>query len=237
MTSRRAGATLASSSPSPAPARSTSPALQARPRGGRPTKQAAEELGQLILDTAARLFSEQGFAATTMEQVAGACGAGKDTIYRRYPSKAALFTALMDQLRARVVAEMEAAMSGDGEPLERLRAYARKMLAINLRPELMALNRVALAEAVPAGGVHAPAAGDDPLMIRFASLVREAQAKGQIAAGDPLFIAEQILYATSIKPMIRTMLGDPHFADLDRQERYFMQAWDIALSGLARRPM
>ena len=212
----------------------TAGAARPRPRGGRPTKRAAEELGQFILDTAARLFSEQGFAATTMEQVAAACGAGKDTLYRRYPSKAALFTALMDQLRVRVVAEIDAAMAADGDPLERLRAYAWQLLTINLRPELMALNRVALAEAVPAGAVRPPAMSDDPLMIRFAALVRGAQAAGLLAKGDPLFLADQLLYATSIKPMIRSMLGDPQFADTAAQESYFAQAWDLALSGMTR---
>ncbi|WP_341992757.1 helix-turn-helix domain-containing protein [Azorhizobium sp. AG788] len=230
MTSRRAGATLA---PTPPPG-SASPVPPTRPRGGRPTKQAAEELGRLILETAARLFAEQGFAATTMEQVAATCGAGKDTIYRRYPSKAALFSALMDQLRLRVVAEIDDALAEESPPLEQLRAYARKLLAINLRPELMALNRVALAEAVPAGGVRPPAMAEDPLMIRFAALVRAAQSKALVADGDPLFIADQILYATSIKPMIRAMLGDAQFADAAQQELYFARAWDLALSGIAR---
>ncbi len=137
-------------------------AAPAPSRGGRPTKQAAEELGQRILATAAHLFSTQGFAATSMEQVASACGAGKDTIYRRYPSKAALFTALMDQLRASVVAEIEAALEPESVPLDRLKSYARRLLAINLRPDMLALNRVALAEAVPSGGVQAPAARMTP---------------------------------------------------------------------------
>ncbi len=233
MTSRRAGAILASRDNSP-PLAVASLAQSVRSRGGRPTKQAAEELGQLILDTAARLFSEQGFAATTMEQVAAACGAGKDTIYRRYPSKAALFTALMEQLRARVIAEIDEAMSEQGTPMARLRAYARRLLAINLRPELLALNRVALAEAVPSGAVRAASMSDDPVMIRFAALVRSAQAAGFAIEGDPHFIADQLLYATSIKPMIRSMLGDVQFTDEDQQERYFDQAWDLALSGIAR---
>ena len=208
----------------------------ARPRGGRPTKQAAEELGQRILDTAARLFSSQGFAATTMEQVAAECGAGKDTIYRRYPSKAALFTALMDQLRAGVVAEIDEAMGEDGPPLERLRTYARTLLSINMRSELLALNRVALAEAVPAGGVGTPTTAEDPFMVRFAELVRSAQAEGLAVTGDPLFIADQLLYATSIKPMIRAMLGDTQFTDLAAQDLYFDQAWDLVMAGIARKP-
>lgn len=205
----------------------------ARPRGGRPTKRAAEELGRRILDTAARLFSSQGFAATTMEQVAAECGAGKDTIYRRYPSKAVLFTALMDQLRARVVDEIDGAMGADGAPMERLRSYARKLLSINMRPELLALNRVALAEAVPAGGVRTPAPAEDPFMVRFAALVGDAQSEGLLRPGDPLFIADQLLYATSIKPMISAMLGNSEFAGVEEQDSYFEQAWHLALTGIA----
>jgi TetR/AcrR family transcriptional regulator, regulator of autoinduction and epiphytic fitness len=220
---------------SPSPASGALPAEIARPRGGRPTKQAAEELGQRILDTAARLFSSQGFAATTMEQVAAECGAGKDTIYRRYPSKAALFTALMDQLRTRVMAEIDEAMGEDGPPLERLRTYARTLLSINMRPELLALNRVALSEAVPAGGVGTPTAAEDPFMVRFSNLVRSAQAEGLAVTGDPLFIADQLLYATSIKPMIRAMLGDAQFTDLASQDLYFGQAWDLAMAGIAQK--
>lgn len=233
MTRRPAGAALASSTRPSAPAKPATSPQPARSRGGRPTKKAAEELGQLILDTAARLFSEQGFAATTMEQVAAACGAGKDTIYRRYPSKAALFSALMEQLQTRVLSEIEGALSQDGPPLERLRSYSRKLLDINLRPELVALNRVALAEAVPIGGVRAPAMADDPLMVRFASLVRAAQTADLLIEGDPLFIAEQLLYATSIKPMIRSMLGETLFVDPNQQELYFAKAWDMALSGIS----
>lgn len=217
--------------------RSRSPAAASapRPRGGRPTKQAAEELGQRILDTAARLFSSQGFAATTMEQVAAECGAGKDTIYRRYPSKDALFTALMNQLRAGIVAEIDAATDKDGPAVGRLRTYARTLLSINMRPELLALNRVALAEAVPSGGVGTPHPAEDPFMVRFADLVRNAQAEGFVVKGDPLFIADQLLHATSIKPMIRAMLGDAEFADVERQDRYFDQAWDLAMAGVARK--
>lgn len=233
MTRQRAEAKVAATGKAKARKPSSAPA-PLPPRGGRPTKIAAEELGQRILATAARLFSAQGFAATTMEQVAAECGAGKDTIYRRYPSKAALFTALMDQLRASVMTEIDAALERDGAPMDQLRSYARHLLSINLRPEMLALNRVALAEAVP-GGVRAPTSEGDPFMIRFADLVRRAQADGHVADGDALFIADQLLYATSIKPMIRAMLGDAQLADPGRQDSYFDMAWSLALAGIAGR--
>lgn len=57
--------------------------------GGRPTREAAAQLERRILAVAAELFAAQGYAATSMEQVAEICKAGKDTLYRRYASKAA----------------------------------------------------------------------------------------------------------------------------------------------------
>ncbi|GGF89885.1 TetR family transcriptional regulator [Azorhizobium oxalatiphilum] len=213
------------------PARAS--AVAARPRGGRPTKQAAEELDRRILETAARLFSTQGFAGTAMEQVAAECGAGKDTIYRRYASKAALFTAISDRLRAQVISEMDAAMAADLPVMEKLKRYARTLLAINMRPDLLALNRVALAEAVPVGGVKATPTAEDPFMIRFSALVARAQREGLAGPGDPLFMADQLLYATSIKPMITAMLGRPEFADAAAQDAYFEGAWTLALRGIA----
>lgn len=73
-------------------------------------------------------------------------------------------------------------------------------------------------------------------MVRFADLVRSAQGEGLVITGDPLFIADQLLYATSIKPMIRAMLGDAAFADKDRQDHYFDQAWDLAMAGITPTP-
>ncbi|VFR54245.1 Transcriptional regulator, TetR family [plant metagenome] len=205
--------------------------------GGRPTRAAALQLEQRILDVAAALFASQGYAATTMEQVADACKAGKDTIYRRYASKGALFGALMDRLRTEIIAELGACTPPSGPPLARLREFARALLEVNLRPQLVALNRVALGEAVPAKGVPPPSSTDDPFMQRLATLIQAAQADDALAEGDPFFIAEQLLYATSIRPLVATMLGDAQFADPAHRQSYFDQAWQLFFDGASQRPV
>ncbi len=205
--------------------------LPKKPRGGRPSRHAIEALNQRILDVAASLFSSQGFAATSMEQIASVCGAGKDTIYRRYPSKAALFTALLQGLQSETLMELDSIAKIGGTSLERLRVFARKLLSINLRPEMIALNRVALGEAVVLGSLQPTSAAKDPIMARLSYLVSAAQADGYIIEGEALFIAEQILYATSIRPLISTMLGQGGYQEIEQQEQYFNQAWELFLKG------
>lgn len=200
-------------------------------KGGRPSREALAALNRRILDSAAELFATQGFAATTMEQVASVCGAGKDTIYRRYPSKSALFKALMEGLQAEVLSELDVHMKVNSGPQDRLKRFARALLSINLRPQMIALNRVVLGEAVTFGAVQPTPTMEDPIMIRFAALVERAQAEGVLKEGDPLFIAEQLLYATSIKPLISAMLGEGRFSDPAEQERYFNRAWKLFLDG------
>ncbi|HEY7137266.1 MAG TPA: TetR/AcrR family transcriptional regulator [Acidimicrobiia bacterium] len=59
----------------------------ARPRPGRPRDDTADEA---ILTAAIELLESHGYARTTVERIASRAGVGKQTIYRRWPSKAAV---------------------------------------------------------------------------------------------------------------------------------------------------
>lgn len=72
----------------------------ARSRGGRPTRAAAAERDERLLDIATRMFLEQGFDATSMDGLAEAAAIGKATLYARYTDKGALFA---DVLRRRIL--------------------------------------------------------------------------------------------------------------------------------------
>ncbi|MGH3764571.1 MAG: TetR/AcrR family transcriptional regulator [Pseudonocardiaceae bacterium] len=50
-----------------------------------------------ILVAAERLFAERGATRVSMEDIAKAAGVGKGTLYRRYPDRAAVAMALLDE--------------------------------------------------------------------------------------------------------------------------------------------
>jgi len=74
---------------------------------------------------AVRLFREQGYDATSVEQIADAAGVSHRTVFRYFPTKESLVTA--DDVGARLAAACRAQPAGR-EPLAALRAAFRTVL-------------------------------------------------------------------------------------------------------------
>lgn len=215
----------------------TSEPSPVRTRTGRPPKEEAAETSARIIDTAARLFAAQGFAVTSMEQVAAACSAGKDTIYRRFPSKAALFGAVVEHTRVRILKRLEkeiAAADNAGDAMTRLKRVARWFLTANLDPELLAFRRIALSEGMVFGQGRQDQRQNDPIMDRLIVVVCEAQQAGALRDGDPAFLAWHLLHCIVFGPSNDAMLGRTTYASIKAQNRYFDQAWELFLHGAAR---
>jgi AcrR family transcriptional regulator len=85
----------------------------------------------LLLDAARRLIDERGADAVTMDDIAGAAGVGKGTVFRRFGSRAGLMMVLLDEDEQ---ASQRAFMFGppplgpDAPPLDRLLAFGRARL-------------------------------------------------------------------------------------------------------------
>src|SRR6476660_5730663 len=67
-------------------------------RGGRPSRAASEQLGELILDAATQMFLANGFGATSIDAVAQHLRMSKRTLYHRFPDKEALFAAVVHRI-------------------------------------------------------------------------------------------------------------------------------------------
>lgn len=79
-----------------------------------------------ILDAARTCVIRDGYAAVTIEAVAAEAGAGKQTIYRWWPTKAALYV----EVYTEIVSRQALAAPGEGPAVERLSAMLRRLFRL-----------------------------------------------------------------------------------------------------------
>lgn len=126
----------------------TQPSEHHRPvRAGRPRRELAGEVDTRILDAAHRVFFERGLAGASMDEIASLAGAGKPTIYARFPNKEALFTAVvMREVEAKIARFQTYSASGTSIE-ERLTNMGCALLQWVLVGDTIGLMRLAIAEA------------------------------------------------------------------------------------------
>lgn len=115
-------------------------------RAGRPPREIAAQLSEQILEAAEALFLEQGYGATTIEQVAGQIGATKRTVYVRFGDKAGLFHAVVKRVLDARRPDLRT-IGTDRSVDERLNDMALRVLSYVLDPDVVRLSRVVTAEA------------------------------------------------------------------------------------------
>ncbi len=103
-------------------------------RIGRPGQQASEDLLRHILQVARDLFVKNGFAGTSLDQVASISGSGKQTIYRHFASKESLFLAVIRGEMLRLSEVAAAAQADANAPLDTLRQCASCSISRSTRP-------------------------------------------------------------------------------------------------------
>lgn len=86
-----------------------------------------EATREKILETAADLIHRKGFGATSINDLLGATGLKKGSLYFHFPGKDALGLAILEKARAGFLAFLDAALSG-ATPGERLDNFFNKVM-------------------------------------------------------------------------------------------------------------
>jgi AcrR family transcriptional regulator len=167
-----------------------------RPRGraGRPPKELAGEVDARILEAARRVFLERGLAGASIDEIAARAGAGKPTIYARFPGKEALFTAVVMRQVETKVTWVERQLHAGGSLEARLREMAVQILDRALTRETIDLMRLSISEArrFPdlASGVHGMACerGAEPVARLLAAAVQSDE-----FSTSPAFAPERLV--------------------------------------------
>ena len=100
-----------------------------------------------MLEIATQEFLAKGFAGCSIDGIARAASMSKATIYRHFPSKVALFTAVANYALRRVNEELEHVELDPGQPELSLRRAGEVLLLSGLTPDHREMRRLMVAEA------------------------------------------------------------------------------------------
>lgn len=166
--------------------------LSGRRRGGRPLDAAKR---QAIIETASHLFFHNGYAATSIEQVAADAGVSKVTIYNQFGDKRALFAAAVERECEKMRGHFSLEAMPQGTICDRLTAIGEAVVAFLFRPEMNRFDRRIAAETEhePAIGAAFLEAGPRRMKQAFADHLRQLDAAGDLAIPDPELAAEQFV--------------------------------------------
>ena len=111
----------------------------------RRTKEEAAETRQALLKAALSVFSQKGYASTTLDDVAKEAGVTRGAIYWHFGSKAELYSALLDEYSARGSDIVQAVVAEGGSLDGMLREiFVRLLTAVESDPALRAVMEINL---------------------------------------------------------------------------------------------
>lgn len=94
----------------------------------RPTRADAVKNRNLLLETASRLFQEQGVEVVTMSAIADAARVGKGTLYRHFKNKAEVCNALLDHDQKLLQQETFERLRSNCDPMDNLRWFLQEVV-------------------------------------------------------------------------------------------------------------
>ncbi|HTX49897.1 MAG TPA: TetR/AcrR family transcriptional regulator [Caulobacteraceae bacterium] len=150
-----------------------------------------------ILDVAHDVFLAQGYAATSMSEIAAKVGGSKGTLYNYFRSKEELFSAFMNDIcvsQAAIYFDPLRPIGDGGSVRASLIDLGVSLLDFLQQPDIMAVHRLVIAEVgrFPELGELFYQNGPKRGEIRFTEIFREAMAKGLLPPADPRMVGQRL---------------------------------------------
>lgn len=192
-----------------------------------------------ILEAATAVFLKNGYLGAGMDEIALLADVSKQTIYKQFTSKEALFIEIV----AGLTNEASDVVHGDlpdlapgGDLRAYLEDYAYRQLSVVLTPRLMQLRRVVIGEAgrFPDLGRALYESGPRRAMASMAAMFRRMADRGLLRIDDAAVAASHFNWLAMSQPLNQAMLlgdaGIPEPAALRRHARDAVQAFLAAYS-------
>lgn len=173
---------------------------------------------QKILAAAKKLFTENGYGATSMDAVTARAGVSKATVYAHFTNKEKLFAAMVQQECQRLLRRLAIPEDVDDLAVDvALTHIARAFVKAVLEPSILAIFRAVIAEAprFPELGVIFYDSGPGVTVDGLTQYLQKASDSGLIETVDTRLAARQFLGMLRGDLQLRALLGITESIDID----------------------
>jgi TetR/AcrR family transcriptional regulator, mexJK operon transcriptional repressor len=185
-----------------------------------------------LAGVAERLFLKHGFADTTMQMIASEAGGSKETLYRHFASKQALFAELISA-RAAAIAGPQSALAGDQPPEQVLMELGMSLMRLVSKRDASSLLSIVVAEAHRApelAGIFY-SQGPGATLESLTEYLRSATQRQQLRCPDPQRAAKLFLGAVISHHHLHGLIGQPPRPVTDTEmQKHVSAAVDMFLS-------
>lgn len=216
-----------------------SSAVAASDKDGSALSGRTEQKRRAVLKQAEALFLKRGFDGVSVEEVAAHAEVSKQTIYKQFESKAALFVAVVqvmtNQGSDRVQAEMRDPENAK-EVTDALLGHGERLLNIVLTPKLLRLRRLVISETdrFPELGRALYEGGPGRAIAGLAAALQRWADHGLLVLEDATVAATQFNWLVMGDPINRAMFfGTVHLSPKE-QTRHLAQSVRVFMAAYGR---
>ncbi len=167
-----------------------------------------------IFEAATEVFLQGGYLGTNMDEIAALSGVSKQTIYKHFSSKEALFVEIvtsMTGVAGDLVREDLPVFDDSGDVAAYLRGYALTQLTVVLTPRLMQLRRLVIGEVnrFPDLARVLYEGGPQRAIGLLTTVLSDLAERGLLTIDDPVVAATHFNWLIMAEPLNQAMLlGD-----------------------------
>jgi len=169
--------------------------------------QHAEATRRAVLDAARSLFGRQGYAQTSVDEIADAALVTKGAVYHHFDGKKALFRAVYDEVEGDAQARALRAANPDKPPVDQMvammNAYLDAALDVEIRRITLVDGPAILGHEVDEG------AQQQPGYLAMRAFLANSMASGQLMRLDPDALADLVGGLAWVAGLLIARAGDP----------------------------
>lgn len=186
-----------------------------------------------LLEAAAAVFFEQGYAATSIDAIIERAGGSKRNIYSEFGSKDGLFAAIVADKVEKALTPLAVEDLATHDLRSTLIAFGTALVEGLLSPPLLGIYRIAVTESARLPGLadrfyeHGPGHAS----ARLTQVLEAARRRGELRIGDCAMAADQFVGLIRGNLHLQVVLGLRAPPDADETGRWVHAAVDLFLEG------